>query len=230
MSTQYKQPNLRKKNALDHRKLNLFTPCPAAPEKLATLIWGIFSNNPRLTVYTGDPSDNSEQNGYGRISANLDTPTFYAFIRLLEKVANSDKPMKDKIQNKNFAWINNQRAEHPTIVSNLWVGKETDGQVWIGVFADGRPEIKFHILPSDYHSFYHGETNTPFAAGEVSQLYALGYCDLLRNMVSDILVNDYVEDQVKSTGQQVGYMRPVSNAQNITQTQMASIPTGDVPF
>ena len=183
----------RKKTALEHRKLNLFAPTPSYPDKLATLIWGVFASNPRLTVYTGDPSDNSENNGYGRISANLDTPTFYAFIELLQRIAKSPVEIKRKIKNKNFVWENGKRADVATNVSDLVVGKDFDGSIWISVFAEGRPEVKFYMGPSDYHHLCNAD-NTPISKGEASELYALGYCNLLSNMVSGVLIDEYVDD------------------------------------
>lgn len=51
------RPPPRIKNALDNRKLNLSAPTPGAQGKYANLIWGIINNNPRITVYTGDPSE-----------------------------------------------------------------------------------------------------------------------------------------------------------------------------
>ena len=183
----------RKKTALEHRKLNLFAACPGYPDKLATLIWGVFANNPRLTVYTGDPSDNSEKNAYGRISANLDTPTFYAFIELLQRIAKSTVAITRKIKNKNFVWENGKRADEATNVSDLLVGKDADGGIWIGVFSENRPEVKFYIGPSDWHHLCNAD-DTPISKGEASELYALGYCNLLSNMVSNVLVDEYVED------------------------------------
>jgi hypothetical protein len=183
----------RKKTALEHRKLNLFAPTPGYPDKLATLIWGVFANNPRLTVYTGDPSDNSEKNAYGRISANLDTPTFFAFIELLQRIAKSTVAVTRKIKNKNFVWENGKRAEFATNVSDLIVAKDSDGTIWISVFAEDRPEVKFYMGPSDYHHLCNAD-NTPISKGEASELYALGYCNLLSNMVSNVLVDEYIED------------------------------------
>ena len=204
------KPTPRKKNALDHRKLNLTAPCPTAQGKYSALIWGVYSNNPRLTVYTGDPEDASERTGYGRIAANLDTPTFFAFVNMLERMAKSDKEDKDCIKNKNYTWFGGKRSETPALVSTLWVGKDKEGHVWISVVAENRPVIKFIIGPSEFHSLFHGD-GKPFTTGEASTLYGIGYCDILRNMVSNVLVSEYVEDVPKNPqqnnrgGQQGGY-------------------------
>lgn len=191
------KPAPRKKNALDHRKLNLTAPCPTAQGKYSALIWGVYSNNPRLTVYTGDPEDASERTSYGRITANLDTPTFFAFVEMLEAAAKSQTEIKQKIENKNYTWFGGKRSERPAVVSDLWVGKDKDGCVWISVLAENRPKIRFIIKPSEFYSLYHSD-GTPFTKGEESSLYALGYCSILRNMVSNVLVNEYVEEVPKT--------------------------------
>lgn len=216
----------RKKNALDHRKLNLSTPCPTAKGKYSNLIWGVHANNPRLTVYTGDPEDSSERTGYGRIAANLDTPTFYAFIELLERVARGTEECKYKIENKNYTWFGGKRSEVPVIVSNLWVGKDKDGAVWISITAENRPIIKFYINISDFHCMYHGDGN-PFTKAEFTSLYAIAYCNLLRNMVSEILVNEYVEEAPKKPFDANKQNRGGGDSGNAKQQQ----PFGeDIPF
>lgn len=186
----------RKKNALDHRKLNLSAPCPTAQGKYSTLIWGVHANNPRLTVYTGDPEDSSERTGYGRIAANLDTPTFYAFVELLERISRGPEDCKFKIENKNYTWFGGKRSEVPVVVSSLWVGKDKEGAVWISITAENRPIIKFYINIPDFHAMFHGD-GTPFSKAETSTLFAIGYCALLRNMVSELLVKEYVEEAPK---------------------------------
>ena len=163
------------------------------PRQISYAHLGCLCQQSSLTVYTGDPSDNSEKNAYGRISANLDTPTFYAFIELLQRIAKSTVAITRKIKNKNFVWENGKRADEATNVSDLLVGKDADGGIWIGVFSENRPEVKFYIGPSDWHHLCNAD-DTPISKGEASELYALGYCNLLSNMVSNVLVDEYVED------------------------------------
>lgn len=218
----------RKKTALEHRKLNLFAPVPGHTGRQATLIWGVFANNPRLTVYTGDPADNSEKNGNGRISANLDTPTFYAFIEMLKRIVASKIPSVRKIINKNFAWENGKRAEEATNVSDLVVGKDNENGIWIGVFADNRPEVKFYLGPSEWHHLCN-EDNTPISKAEASELYALGYCNLLSNMVSEVLVKEYVDESANYSS------RPVVTSSGTKTESSSKMPLndvleGDIPF
>lgn len=183
----------RKKNALDNRKLSLSAPCPTAQGKKSSLIWGVYSNNPRITVYTGDPEDTTD---YGRITANIDITNFYALIEMLETVAKNPGECKDKMDNKGFTWFGGKRSELPVVLNSILVGKDADGSVWISVIADKRPMIKFYIMPNDTTSLYHGD-GRPYTKAEASSLFALGYCQILRSLVSIVLVNEYIEEAPK---------------------------------
>lgn len=183
----------RKKNALDNNKLTLRAPCPTAQGKKSSLIWGVYSNNPSITVYTGDPEDTTN---YGRIVANINITNFYAFIEMLEAMAKHDGESKKKIDLKGFTWFGGKRSEQPVVLNSLAVGKDADGGVWLSVIADNRPLIRFYILPDELTSLLHGD-GSPYTKAEASSLFALGYCQILRNLVSIVLVNEYVEEAPK---------------------------------
>lgn len=191
------RPAPRVKNALDNRKLNLSTPCPGVQGKWSSLIWGLYANNPRITVYTNDPNDTGADKGYGKINANLDLPVFYMLTGLITKaidyVATADKPdWKDKVENKGFTFFGGKKSDKPAVISSVWVGKDKEGVVWISVVAKDRPIIKFSFAPSDFHNFVHGD-GTPYTAGEASVLFADGYVTLLENMMTHMACNNYVE-------------------------------------
>ena len=189
-------PKERVFNALDNKKINLSTPCPGAPDKRSALIWGIISNNPRITVYTNDPSDTGESKGYGKIDAKLDMPIFFAFMQMLTNVIEHDGEIKQKIENKNFTFFGGKRSDKPVVVSELWVGKDKDGILWMSVTAVNRPRIKFNFVPNDFHNFFHGD-GTPFTPAETSKIYAKGYVVILEKMMTHIAVNTYVKPEVK---------------------------------
>jgi hypothetical protein len=186
-------PEPRVKNALDNRKLNLVAPTPGVSGKFASLVWGLYANNPRITVYTNDPSDSSESKGYGRISANLDLPIFYTFLAKLTEVINHDGEIRYKIENKNYIFPNGKRSEKPVVVSELWFGKDKDGTIWLSVTARDRPKIKFPFAPYElYHSFQNAD-GTPIPPSEISKLYAKAYVTILENMMTHMACENYVE-------------------------------------
>lgn len=189
----------RKKNALDNRKLNLSAPTPGVQGKYASLIWGLYSNNPRISVFTNDPNDTGEQNGYGKIQAALDAPTFFAFLNILNRAVDATDEFKMKIENKNFIFPGGKRSERPVLVSELWAGRDKEGIIWISVSAKDRPKIKFNIGPGDFHELFHG-SGEKLTKGEASVLYAKGYIKILENMMTHLLVTEWVEPEKKDFG------------------------------
>ncbi len=186
----------RVKNALDHNKLNLSAPCPAAKGKWSSLIWGFHANNPRISVYTNDPEDTGEKNGYGKISANLDTPTFFVFLRLLAKIVSAEPDTKYKIENMNFTWFGGKRSETPVMQSELWVGKDKEGVVYMSVTSANRPKIKFPFGVNSFHHLVKGD-GSAVSPAEASMLYAEAYGFILQGMLTSMAVSHWIEPEKK---------------------------------
>lgn len=191
------RPPERVKNALDNRKLSMSVPCPGAQGKWSSLQWGLYANNPRITVFTNDPNDTGADKGYGKISANLDLPVFAAFLCELDKIIMGPEDVKVGIENKNFIFPGGKRSEKPVVVSTLWFGKNKEGEVWMSVVARDRPKIQFKFgAGQDFHHFVRGD-GTPYSAGEWSQLCAKGYIRILEEMMPALAVANYVEPPKK---------------------------------
>lgn len=185
------KPPPRRKIALDNNKLSLSA--PNSKGKKAGLLWQLINNNPRIVVYTNDPDD---QVDYGKITAALDSPTFFAFLRLIEQAITAEKGYKEKIDNLNYTWGGGKRSDTPTVVSSLLVGKDDDGVIWIAVSAPRRPQIKFPFMNPEFHNFIHRD-GTPYEKAEVSALMAAAYVDFLRPMLANLMVSEYVEPKPK---------------------------------
>ena len=191
MSENTFKPAPRVKNGLDNNKLNLTA--VNSKGKKASLLWQLMNNNPRIVVYTNDPDD---QTNYGKIPAKIDAPIFFAFMNLIEQAINAPGEFKGKIDNSNFTWNGGKRAETPTVESSLLAGKDADGVVWVAVSAPSRPQIKFPFINPEFHSFVHKD-GTAYSKAETSVLMAKSYLDVLRLMMAQLLVKDYVEPKPK---------------------------------
>ena len=97
-----------------------------------------------------------------------------------------------KIENRGYTYISNKRSENTVLLSELWVGKDVEGKVWMSVTSEGRPKVKFTFGLSDYHSFTHANGNS-FTASELSSVMAKAYTKLLRMMYAQMLVTNYVD-------------------------------------
>lgn len=196
------RPPERIKNSLDNRKLTLSTPCPGQQGKWSSLSWGLYSNNPRITVYTNHPDDTGPDKGYGKITANLDLPVFVAFLKDLDTVIEGPNDVKRSIENKNFTFFGGKRSDVPAVVSTLHYGKNKDGEVWLSITAPNRPKIqfKFGSGSQNFHNFIHGD-GTPFSVAEFSVLTARAYIDILERMMTHLAVNLFVEPPKKDAPQ-----------------------------
>ena len=206
-------PAPRKKTALDNNKLTLSAPSPVSGGSTAKLAWGLHNNNPRITVYTGDPSekDNDKAN-YGRIQAHVDLPVLYAFFDVLENMTKSTTELntKIKLENKNFTFFGGKRSDYPVVQSELWCGKDKEGIVWMSITAKDRPTVKFSFIPSDFHNYYLGD-GSAMSKAEVSCYYARGFISVLRSLYANLAVTEYVDLQAlkneKQGGQGGGFNR-----------------------
>lgn len=207
-------PTPRKKVALDNKKLSLYAPCPSAPGKISSLSWRLVSNNPRIDVYTNDPADMTERNKNGLISAALDAPVFFSLMQILYQTIDAPGVIRNKIENKNFIFPGGKRSDKPVITGEIIVGKDEDGVIWISVLAydKERPKIKFQLLPTDFHNYFHGDGSV-YGKGEISKLYAKGFIRLLEGIMTHLLVTEYVEPEKKPT-KEGGYSKSNNQSSN----------------
>jgi hypothetical protein len=201
-------PPPREKNALDHPKLALKAPTPGfenatgKDKKVASLSWNVFANNPRITVYTNDPSEQGNRDkNYGKITANIDTPNFYRLMHFLYLMSDKATPngTKMKIDNKNFTFPGGKRSERPEVVSTTWIGKDDEGAVWISVVAPAhqkRPIIKFVFGFDEFHHYAHGD-GTPLTIAEFSPAAASAYVEELKGIMPVVIVDKYVAPEPK---------------------------------
>lgn len=190
----------RVKHALNNSKLTLSAPCPTAKGKYSQLSWDLYMNNPRIVVKTNDPSEMNPSKGYGRIQAAMSPPGLFALIELIKAAVASQSEFKRKVENFNHQYVDGKRTEEAKPDTDVWVGKDPDGCVYISVVSkkEDRPIIKFVFGPPDqrYEKYFHGD-GTPYARSEVSSLYAKAYTNMLTALFSNLMVANYVDTAPK---------------------------------
>lgn len=179
------QNNQAAQNLLSEAKLRLQAPPQQGGKKNATLSVKVYQNNPRLEVRTNVPNDRD----FGRITAALDTLTFFALSALIRRVAAGPSDTKEFIENKS-TFVNGQKVQTPEVVSKIVVGKDKEGVVYLAVTAKDRPMFKFDILPSEWHYLKHGD-GKPFEKDELSVIWAEGWCKTFEALVPFILHTEF---------------------------------------
>lgn len=193
-------PPPKKKIAIDNTKLGLSAPCPTAEGKWSSLRWGLNNNNPYIVVYTGDPNDDTPATPNGRIKAELDLPMVMMIFNYLERAITEENGWKMCVETLNFIFPGGKRSEKPVITTNIWVGKDKEGSIFISVIdaqRKDRPVIKFELAPSTYWFHVNSRTGESISKPEASVSWTKGYIDLLRGMYANLAVTEYTPPKPK---------------------------------
>jgi len=177
------------KTAFNEFKMRLLAPKPDGQRRAPSLSVSVIRNNPRIDVYTEVEGDRDR----GKITAPMDSTTFFALLSVLEAVIEGPSDEQTKITNKIGP------PQDKRIVSTTIVGKDKDGKVFISVVATERPKVKFVFLPSDWHSFAHKD-GTPYGEAELSMVYARAWLKLLSSLVPAVLNTHYMEPEPRDDG------------------------------
>ena len=180
---------------LSSAKLKLSAANPSSKGAWAKLGWDVFRNNPRLVVDTGDASLRSRETDFGKITAALDPLLFGFVMESILTAAAHEGEWKTKHEVFGHSYKTGQKSEQVVLMSDVWVGKDKDGCVFISVVnkdKEGFPVIKFIFGPADqrFLKMQHGD-GTPYTKGEMSVLAAKAYVSILRDLISQILVHHY---------------------------------------
>lgn len=175
------------KNALNEWKLRLTGPMQEGARRPPTLSVGVIKNQVRLDVFTNVPNDRDG----GKLSAPMDSITFFAFLTKLEDVINGEPANKVEIVNRTG------KPGSTRILSYTVIGKDNEGCVFISVTAQDRPRVKFTFLPTEYHSIVHKD-GSPYSPAELSMVYARAWHRMMSTLVPAVLNTHYVEPEPRN--------------------------------
>ena len=172
---------------IELEKFMMFAPAPNAEGRRSKLAWGIRDGNPRIVVYTNDPSDKEQR---GMIFARMDPTTFFAFLEEFEGVCRSPNESRGWVE----CWTGEYQNDKPTGQkikdSTLYYGKNAEGVVWLMVDSaiENRPKVRFVFEISDYHAFYKPD-GTQMSRGEASTRAAIATVRNIRQVFSNLLTD-----------------------------------------
>lgn len=168
-------------------KFDLYAETPNVPGRRSKLSFGVRDGNPRITVFTNDPSDTINK---GVIYAPFSPEVFLAFLDMFEKAILNGNDTKYKIDCLTYARDESGKADLTTKVptSQLWFGKDKTGICWMSVVSGNRPKIPFQFKLSEFHNFYHAN-GEKFSESENSDVVALatvrGLRQIIHNMIAE---------------------------------------------
>lgn len=166
-------------------KFMMFSPTPNVEGRRSKLTWGVREANPRVVVYTNDPSDKEQ---YGMISARMDPVTFFSFLDELEKLARSPGEGRGWVECMTGEYENDKATGRKIKDSTLYYGKNAEGLVWLMVDSakEGRPKVRFVFEISDYHCFFKSD-GTAMTRGEASAMAAVATVKNVRVIINNIM-------------------------------------------
>lgn len=192
-------PEKKKPKApMDWTKMALSTPTPGGQNQWSSLVVDVagIAKQIRWTLWTNIPDD--KENGGGKISTQISVPAWFAFLAQLQQVINSKAEIKLSVAGLNWYGFGGKRSETPKLETELFVGKDADGVMYILLTAPKRPKLVFHFDPKQVGgSFHEFRTNTGDALDRAasSLMYARGY----HTLWSKIIEMDMISELLRQT-------------------------------
>lgn len=191
---------------LDFTRLQLFTPVPNVQNVRSKLSFGFRDGNPRITVFTNDPNDTVQR---GIIYAGMSPETFEIFTLLFDTVIRSKEEIKQVVECYTQRYEDNKPTGERILNSQVWIGRDADGLIWLSVTAKGRPQIRFTFQVSEWHKLLKGD-GTQFTEAEGSRLAAMAHLNLLRQVYGPMLAQYLQNPPPPPPPREGGWNRPTT--------------------
>lgn len=163
----------------DLEQYTLFTETPDRPGWRSRMNFGERNGAPRITVMTG------LEEGPGVVAVGFSPAVFEEFLNQFTEITKAPPGTALKIDNMTIDPTvtidkNTNLDNVAKVVKNsLFFGKDQDGVCWIGIEQKGVKNIRFKILPSAWHRFYH-QDGTPVSPEEMSARFTRSLISSLR--------------------------------------------------
>ena len=180
---------IRQQKYIDIPRLSLFTNHPEIPDVRCRLSWAWTPYGyPRASIFLNDPG--KRQNPRDNIiNAPMGLHELMAFIEKAPDIITGHPRTYFKMSCKTNIWRDNKRTDELVLVSDFILAKDDAGVLWITIAADGKPKVKFQLIPTNYHDFVNMETKERLTASEASVLVAKGYFELVKNIFTAFAAN-----------------------------------------
>lgn len=166
-------------------KFMMYAVNPNNAIRRSRLVWAIRDGNPRITIWTNDPTD---KDGRGAITAPMNPETFFIFLDMFEDIIKGEPNKKMSIEM--LTTLRNDKDGKPNpnpekvSISKLFFGKDDQGMAWMSVIStesETRPKLKFTFRLSEYHKIQKSD-GTTISESEASCVHAAATIRALRNI------------------------------------------------
>lgn len=154
-----------KPQIIEFERLSLWANHPELPNIRCRMGFAMRLGYPRVFVYFNDPSKKGFDN---MVTGAMDPTSFQIVVNYLRLAADSQPGWKRKIECLRPEWKDGRPVPGTLqLDSELWIGKNNQGCVWMSLIAKNKPKVVFEIKLSEYHRVYK-EDGTPATEAEMS--------------------------------------------------------------
>lgn len=156
----------------------------------------VSGNKVRLTIWTGVEGDADK----GKIALVLEPEQWYCFLALLEHTINTNtgEPFANIIEIKGLG--QGGYREGPKHRGDICIGRSKENVIFFAVVVQNRPIIKFELIDG-YWFVYRKKDGSEFSKTDATNMVANAYLTRAREIVSTLLVTEFVEkDNKNNTG------------------------------
>lgn len=191
-------------------RMSMFTKPLQGSNRSPRLSWCCLRGNPRITVFLNGPDSLPNK---GIISSPMDPTAMEDLLACINKVAESEPGNKPY---RMTCWTsprvdkgNSAVAAEKVLLSEVIIGRDDKGIVWISCQAKDMPKVKFEFRLSDYHEMFIGDQ--PMSEGEASALHAKSFTKILSTIYPKLIA----ETDMKAVTQA---MTEYKDKQKVTST------------
>lgn len=204
MSDNEQKPALR--NILSEYKTRLIGRPVDGAKKAPTFAFTINDKNDvSIKAYSNIEGDR----GNGMISGRGDISVLFMITALVRAAVSCKGAFKRTVKHEDHSFIRGQRSERPMWQFDLMVVRDAgDADVRLVLKSYNRADLEFFFRPSDYHRIVDGN-GQELSTAELADGYALGWCEMVEDLASDLL-KDYQVRFYTETNQPTVEGRPPS--------------------
>lgn len=193
--------NRRKPNALSEFTMRIKAPPVDGSRKNPTLGIAVKKNKVLIEVRTGVDNDKE----FGKITGEMSSHDMFTLCGAMLALADGPNDQKKSLELSATRFISGQRSKDVMLNSTVTIGKDANGLMFIGVksWDQSRPIIRFTFGPTvdrfSASKWIHGD-GTEVTRAEMSVMYAKGWVELMRPIITQILQDEYWEKPQQEGG------------------------------
>lgn len=164
-------------------------------QKRPSLRFGVYGNEPRITVKTNVQNDIN----HGKIDFNCDMATFAAAMSFAQSLANGTATATERKFIYQNDFVAGKKLDRIIPITTLVIGRAPDGRMYIALLSaqSSRPKIRFFFGPTKYHTIQNGD-GSPVTPEEMSNAYAIGFLTSATQFIYQLMTGASFDPNAKN--------------------------------